>query len=71
MTVLLGDAVIDAVGHVLELPVAVVPAALVHHILGRVGADRSGPFQLSAVFVHLDRSLLPGLLLARRQSPPL
>lgn len=62
---------IDAIGHVLELPVAVVPAAFVHDVLGGVRAHRSRALQLTAVLVHLDRPLLPCLLLSCRQFPPL
>jgi hypothetical protein len=68
---LLRDAVIDAVSHVLELPITVIPTALVHYILRGVCAHRSGPFQLAAVLIHLDRPLFPSLLLSRWQFPPL
>lgn len=71
VTVLLRNAVIDAIGHVLELPVAVVPAAFVHNILRGVRAYRSRALQLAAVLVHLDRPFLPCLLLSRWQFPPL
>lgn len=71
MTVLLRDAVIDAIGHVLELPVAVVPATLVHDVLRSVCANRSRALQLAAILVHLNRPFLPYLFLPRRQFPPL
>lgn len=72
MTVLFRDAMIDAIGHVLELPIAIVPTTLVHYVLRRVRGYRyCCPFQLSPVLIHLDRSFLPGLLLSRRQLPPL
>lgn len=71
VTVLLRDAVIDAIGHVFELPVAIVPATFVHDVLRGVRAYRSRALQLAAILVHLDRSFLPCLLLPRRQFPPL
>lgn len=71
VTVLFRDAVIDAIGHVLELPVTVVPAALVHDVLRGVRAHRSRALQLATVLVHLDRPFLPSLLLSCRQFPPL
>lgn len=71
VTVLLRDAVIDAIRHVLELPVAVVPAAFVHDVLRGVRAHRGRALQLAAVLVHLDSSFFPCLLLSRRQFPPL
>lgn len=72
MTVLLRDAVIDAIGHVLELPIAIVPTTFVNHVLdsGR-GYRYRRTLQLSPVLVHLDRSFLPSLLLPRGQLPPL
>jgi len=38
VTILLRDAMIDAIGHVLELPVAVVPATFIHDVLHGVCA---------------------------------
>lgn len=66
VTVLLRDAVIDAIGHVFKLPVAIVPATFVHDVLRGVRAYRSRALQLAAILVHLDRSFLPCLLLPRR-----
>lgn len=66
VTVLFRDAVIDAIGHVLELPVAIVPTTFVHNILRGVRAYCRCTLQLTAVFVHFDRPFLPCLLLSRR-----
>lgn len=71
MTILLRDAMINAIGHIFELPVAVVPAAFVHDVLRGVRIHRSCALQLTAVLVHLDRPFLPRLLLSRRQFSPL
>lgn len=71
VTILLRNAVIDAIGHILELPIAVVPTAFVHDVLCGVRAYRSRTLQLAAVLVHLDRPFLPCLLLSGRQFPPL
>jgi len=71
MTILLRDAMIDAIGHVLELPVAVVPATFIHDVLRGVCAYCSCALQLATILVHLDRSFLPCLLLSRWQFPPL
>lgn len=40
MTVLFCDAMIDAVSHVLELPIAIVPTTLVHYVLRSIRAYR-------------------------------
>lgn len=72
VTILLRYAMIDAVGHIFELPIAIVPTTLVHHVLRGVRAHwNSRTFELSPVFVHFDRPFLPSLLLSCWQFPPL
>lgn len=72
MTTLLGDAVVNAIGHVLELPVAIVPATFVSQIR-RAYCDSAGAVlkAIATVLVGPDCSLLPGLFLASREFSPL